>query len=191
MDELITSFDFEPVAWARLPRDVYNFTMAGADSEFVIRRNRLAFDWARIVKRPAIDIKTVDTASEIFGHKMAFPILVAPSSAHGTLHPSGEIGMHEGVVDHDIRALEQFQAANGDQIGRAGPGADEIHASAHSIIPAARDALPKWEDPAHQCIYNNANSPRVRFSAIVPAAILVFWSYTAAAWISWFQATHD
>src|SRR5690242_19191777 len=45
MNELVTALDFEPVAYARLPRDAYDFTALGVEGEFTLRRNREAFDW--------------------------------------------------------------------------------------------------------------------------------------------------
>src|SRR5438046_347033 len=47
--ELQTTFDFEPVAYAKVPRFNYDYTAYGSDSEFTLRRNREAFDWARLV----------------------------------------------------------------------------------------------------------------------------------------------
>ena len=90
MDELVTSFDFEPVAYAKVPRSVYDYMAWGAESEFTVRRNREAFDWVDLVPKTAINTSQVNTASELFGVKLAYPILVAPSAAHAALHPEGE-----------------------------------------------------------------------------------------------------
>ena len=40
-------------------------------------------------------------------------------------------------MKNDIGALEQARGAQGEQVRRAGPGADKVDGPAHSIIPAA------------------------------------------------------
>ena len=97
--EMRDVFDFEGVAYARLPRTAYDFTAYGADSEFTVRRNREAFDWARIVTtNGGADPAKVNCESTLFGQKLAYPILVAPSSGHGALHPDGELATHKGAA---------------------------------------------------------------------------------------------
>lgn len=94
LEELITAFDFESVAYANLPRIAYDYTAYGVEGEFTLRRNREAFDWVELIPRGAgsgiVDKSKVDTTLELFGNKMAFPILIAPSAAHSQLHPEGE-----------------------------------------------------------------------------------------------------
>jgi isopentenyl diphosphate isomerase/L-lactate dehydrogenase-like FMN-dependent dehydrogenase len=94
----LTVFDFEAVFHAKLPRETYDYTSYGADSEFNLRRNRQAFDWVQIVPRTMADASTVKTATEVLGTKMAYPIMAAPSSGHGALHPLGETATHQGTT---------------------------------------------------------------------------------------------
>ena len=82
--------DFEPVAYAKIPRDAYDYTAQGVDGEFTLRRNREAFDWVGIIPRAMVDVSTVKTDTEVLGTKLQFPIIVAPSAAQGQLHPQGE-----------------------------------------------------------------------------------------------------
>ena len=98
IDELVTAFDFEPVAYAKLPREAYDYTAYGVDGEFTLRRNRQAFDWVRLVSRGLVDVSSVQTATEILGVKLAFPILVAPTSGHTQLHPDGETATHKAAT---------------------------------------------------------------------------------------------
>ena len=96
IDELVTAFDFEPVAYAKIPRDAYDYTAQGVDGEFTLRRNREAFDWVGIVPKSVVDVSTVRTETEVLGTRMQFPIMVAPSAAQGQLHPQGEVAMYQG-----------------------------------------------------------------------------------------------
>jgi isopentenyl diphosphate isomerase/L-lactate dehydrogenase-like FMN-dependent dehydrogenase len=98
LGELRTAFDFEPVAYAKLPRDIYDFMMGASDGEATSRRNRRAFDWVSLVPRGLADVSTVDCSSELLGHKLSYPILVAPTAGQGPLHPEGELAMHQGAT---------------------------------------------------------------------------------------------
>jgi isopentenyl diphosphate isomerase/L-lactate dehydrogenase-like FMN-dependent dehydrogenase len=98
MDELLTAFDFESVAYAKLPREAYDYTSYGAAGEFTLRRNRGSFDWVELVPKSVVDVSSVETAAEILGTKMPFPIMVAPSAGHLALHPEGEAATHQGTT---------------------------------------------------------------------------------------------
>jgi isopentenyl diphosphate isomerase/L-lactate dehydrogenase-like FMN-dependent dehydrogenase len=98
MDELKTAVEFEPVAFAKLPRETYTYTAYGSEGEFTLRRNREAFDWVELVPRGVVDVSSVKTATEILGTPMNFPIMVSPSAAHGALHRDGEMATHQGAA---------------------------------------------------------------------------------------------
>jgi 4-hydroxymandelate oxidase len=98
MDELKTAVEFEPVAYAKLPRVTYTYTAYGSEGEFTLRRNREAFDWVELAPRKVVEIGTVKTATEIIGTPMNFPIMVSPSAAHGALHRDGEMATHQGAT---------------------------------------------------------------------------------------------
>jgi isopentenyl diphosphate isomerase/L-lactate dehydrogenase-like FMN-dependent dehydrogenase len=61
-----------------------------------LRRNREAFDWVRIVPKGIADVSSIQTATELLGTKLNFPIMLAPSAGQGQLHPQGELAMYQG-----------------------------------------------------------------------------------------------
>lgn len=98
MDELRTAIEFEPVAFAKLPRQAYDYTAYGAESEFTLRRNREAFDWVELVPKGVVDVSSIQTATEVLGTKMAFPIFVSPTAGHVQLDRDGEAATHQGAT---------------------------------------------------------------------------------------------
>ena len=98
LDELLTAFDFEEVAYAKLPRAVYNYTAHGGAGEFTVRRNREAFEWVAVEPKPSAPSAAVDASTEVLGTPMRFPVMVAPSAAHVALHPSKELGTCRGCA---------------------------------------------------------------------------------------------
>src|SRR5438445_6805219 len=98
MNELMTTFDFEPVAFAKLSRDAYDYTAYGEASEFTLRRNRAAFDWVELVPKGVADVSSIKTSIELLGSKMDYPIMVSPTAYQLQLHPEGEIAMRQGAT---------------------------------------------------------------------------------------------
>lgn len=98
MSELRDVFEFEAVAYAKQSRSAYDYMAYGAEGEFTLRRNRDAFDWVELVPRKIAAVNSIQTALELFGTKMAFPIIVSPTAGHGQFHPDGELATHRGAA---------------------------------------------------------------------------------------------
>ena len=97
-DELRDVFDFEPIFRANVPLAVYDYTAHGTESEFTLYRNRDAFDWVQLIGRGGVAPADVDTSTELFGHRMPSPIMLAPTARQRDLHPDGELGMHRAAT---------------------------------------------------------------------------------------------
>jgi len=97
LNELLTAFDFESVAYAKQPRAAYDYPAYGADSEFTLRRNRQAFDWVELISQRLGSADGPQTSIELFGTKMPYPIIVSPTAGHGQLNPDGEMATHKGA----------------------------------------------------------------------------------------------
>jgi len=123
LTEMTTTFDFEPVAYAKLPREVYDFMAHGGDSEFTLRRNRESYEWVELQPRGLSNAATIETDVELFGMKMPSPIMVAPSSLQGALHPEGEMAMHQGATARNTTMIVSNASSFPiDKIGQAAKG---------------------------------------------------------------------
>lgn len=99
LDEMRDVFDFEAAAYERLDRATYNFTARGGGSEFTTRRNREAFDWVQLVPRAVGPSGPIQTATKVLGTPLQFPIMLAPTAAHGALHPDMEAATYAGCAE--------------------------------------------------------------------------------------------
>jgi 4-hydroxymandelate oxidase len=122
IDELLTTFDFEAVAFAKLPSQTYHYTAHGTESEYTLRRNREAFEWVELVPRAVANVSSIDASTEVLGTSMKFPLMIAPSSGHGALHPDGEVGTHRGATAaSDTPMILSFGASfRGEDVIKAG-----------------------------------------------------------------------
>ncbi|MSV36093.1 MAG: alpha-hydroxy-acid oxidizing protein [Bryobacterales bacterium] len=99
LDEMVTTLDFEEVFRAKAPREIYDYTSYAAEGEFTLRRNREGFSWVDLVPRGVVDVSFIQTATEILGTKMAYPIMASPTSGHGNLHKDGEYATHQATTE--------------------------------------------------------------------------------------------
>ena len=98
LGEMLDAFDFEPVAYAKLPRQTYDFLSYGADGEFTLRRNREAFDWVELLPRTLSAAGKANPASTLLGTKLPFPMLIAPTARHVIFHPDAETATYAGAT---------------------------------------------------------------------------------------------
>jgi 4-hydroxymandelate oxidase len=142
VDEMVTAFDFEPVAYAKILREPYDFMAHGADSEFTLRRNREAYDWVELVARGVTSAAPINTEIELFGAKMPFPIMVAPSSGQGNMHPNGEMEMHIGTTAVNAKMIVSNASSFPiDKIGAAAKGPLWFQLYPKQGLDANRDAI--------------------------------------------------
>jgi 4-hydroxymandelate oxidase len=89
--------DFEAAAKAGLTPAAYAYIAGAAGDELTAARNREAFAEIRLKPRILIDATRLDTSTEILGHKLDFPILLAPVAYQKVAHPEGEVATARGA----------------------------------------------------------------------------------------------
>ena len=95
--ETFNLFDFEGLARQRIPHAAYEYIAGGAGDEITLRWNREAFDAIALRPRVLVDIERIDTSVELFGRRLAFPVLLAPTAFHRLAHPEGEVETARGA----------------------------------------------------------------------------------------------
>jgi isopentenyl diphosphate isomerase/L-lactate dehydrogenase-like FMN-dependent dehydrogenase len=79
------------MARRRLPRMVFDFCDGGAEDEITRARNEAAFaDWA-FLPRPLNGTGSRDLSVELFGERLALPVIIGPTGLSGMLWPQGEL----------------------------------------------------------------------------------------------------
>ncbi|MFN7922558.1 MAG: alpha-hydroxy acid oxidase [Bryobacteraceae bacterium] len=75
----INVHEFEEVAKRKMHKLAYDFIAGGVEDEQTLRANREAFGRVYLVPRFMKDVSNVDTSVEVFGQKMDFPMIIAPT----------------------------------------------------------------------------------------------------------------
>ena len=65
----------------------------GVQDEFTLRANREAFGRFQLRPRRLMDVREIDTSTEILGTELSCPIALAPAGAQKTFHPEGELAV--------------------------------------------------------------------------------------------------
>ena len=185
INELLTSFDFETVAYAKQPRTSYDYPAYGVDGEFTMRRNRQAFDWVELVPKRMAGGSKPDTSTQIFGQKLAFPFIVSPTGSQGLLNPDGDMTMHKGAAAaNTLMAVSNNSSFPFDKVAAAAPSplwvqlypkqqldANKTYldacqsAGAKAVIVTIDQQASSYERNTHD---RNLAGPRSRFGNIKP-----------------------
>jgi 4-hydroxymandelate oxidase len=91
--------ELEEQARARLPQMAWDYYASGADDESCVRRNAEAFAKYPLHYRVLVDVAHRDLATTVLGHRIAMPIIVAPTAFHKLAHPDGELASVRGAGD--------------------------------------------------------------------------------------------
>ncbi len=159
LDEMMNAFDFEPICYANMTLERFDYMQHGDGSEFNLRRDRQAFDWVEIVPGKAIDPKTVDLSTQLLGIDLKYPIYVAPSSGQGALHPDGEMGMYRGATAAGaIMAIASGPSIQHSRIAAAATGPRWNQFYPIPDLDASRDALLQYQDLGTKAIIDHGRS---------------------------------
>jgi L-lactate dehydrogenase (cytochrome) len=74
-----------------LPKPVFDFADGGAEDEWTLRRNEAAFDNLQLVPQTLRGAAERDLSVELFGKKLALPLMIGPTGLSGLFWPDGEI----------------------------------------------------------------------------------------------------
>ncbi len=91
MDELLNLADFEAAALARLPAGIRDYYRGGANDEVALRENRAAWERWQLHFRVLRDVAERDLSTTVLGHRIDWPVMVAPTAYHRMAHPEGEL----------------------------------------------------------------------------------------------------
>ena len=89
--DAINVFDFEPVAFTKVPIAHFAYMATGIDDEVTLRANRTSFLKFQLRPRRLRDVSKVDTSVTLVGSKWKSPIIIAPTGGNKAYDPGGEV----------------------------------------------------------------------------------------------------
>lgn len=80
-------------ARSALPRPVFDYMDGGAEDELALRRSTSAFDQYDVLPRMLVDVSRISTETEIFGRRIPFPLMLAPTGLTRLFHKEAELAV--------------------------------------------------------------------------------------------------
>ncbi|KAL5977183.1 Lactoylglutathione lyase [Asimina triloba] len=121
--EITNVSQYQPLAKERLPKMVYDYYASGAEDQWTLQENELAF--RRILFRPRIliDVTRIDMNTTVLGYKISMPIMVAPTAMQKMAHPEGEYATARAAsAAGTIMTLSSWSTSSVEEVASTGPG---------------------------------------------------------------------
>jgi 4-hydroxymandelate oxidase len=90
-------FDMENVALRNWNQAHWTYISQGVDDELTLRANREGYERLHLRARRLIDVSSVNTQTQLLGHTLPSPVLLAPVGGLGMAHADGDIGVARGA----------------------------------------------------------------------------------------------
>lgn len=158
----IINFDLlEQEAKKAMTPAVYAFIAHASADEWTMRENRRAFnDFPILPHRLAgVSAQKVDLSIDLLGHRLPFPIVVAPMGAHMFAHPDAEVATASGAGLAGT-LYESSGASNKplEDIAKATPGPKWFQLYFNADLGVTRSLLQRARDSGYSAIILTADA---------------------------------
>lgn len=115
--------DLREMARQQLPKMVFDYIDGAAGEEITAKRNREAFNDVHLTPNGLVDVSTRSVGSQLFGSKVAFPVVIGPTGLNGAFWPDGDLALARAAALAEIPfVLSTAATANLDTVSQsAGP----------------------------------------------------------------------
>jgi 4-hydroxymandelate oxidase len=115
----VSVMDFAALAKKKLDPVSWDYLELGGEDEVSLRDNIAGFQRIIIRPRALVDVHKIDLSLELFGQKLAFPIILDPAGGKNCFYPDGE-----NVTARGAAAAKALQITNGgiDKLVESGKG---------------------------------------------------------------------
>lgn len=119
---ILSVADARRAAGRRLPRGLFEYIDRGSEDEVAIAANRSQLDAIRLAPKVLVDVSRPSMETEILGHGLPLPLVVAPTAVAGLAWHDGEIALAKAaaragipfcVSTQSITAIERIAAESG------------------------------------------------------------------------------
>ncbi len=139
----------------------YAFVAGASGAEWTLRENRRAFDDFPILthRLAGIAASDIDLGIDLLGHRLPYPIIVAPVGAHTMVHPDGEVATVTGTAA--AGTLYQSSGASArplEEIANATLGPKWFQLYFNTDVGVTRSLLERARDAGYSAIIITADA---------------------------------
>jgi 4-hydroxymandelate oxidase len=117
---ILNIFELEELAREKLPTVAYDYYRSGAWDEVTLKANREAFEKIKIHYKVLVDVSSRDLSTTVFGQKVDFPMLIAPTAFQKLAHPDGELATARAAVSaNTLMILSSLSTTSIEEVSEA------------------------------------------------------------------------
>lgn len=115
--------DLRQRAKSKLPAPMFHYIDGGADDEWTMRRNTLAFDDWELLPNYLRDIEKIDLRTELLGTSLDLPFLLSPTGMSRLFHHEKEFGASRAAHNHGtLYSLSTLSTTSLEDLAESTPG---------------------------------------------------------------------
>jgi 4-hydroxymandelate oxidase len=154
--------DFEAIAQARLDPAAWDYYAGGADAEWTVAENRRAFDRLALRPRVLVGVDRVETATTVLGHRLALPVLLAPTAFNRLGHPDGEVAAARAAGRAGtVMCCSTIASTALEEIAEAAGGPLWFQLYVYRDREVTRDLVARAESAGYRALVLTVDTPRL------------------------------
>ena len=115
--------ELRKLAARRLPAPMFHYIDGAADDEWTLRRNTRAFDGYEFQPRCLVDVAKIDASTTVFGERIEWPFLCAPTALSRLFHYEGERAVARAAhAAGTFYSLSSFSSMSIEEVAKQSPG---------------------------------------------------------------------
>eukprot|EP00850_Spirogloea_muscicola_P016553 SM000135S26997 [mRNA] locus=s135:162876:166021:+ [translate_table: standard] len=160
--DAVNLLEFEKLAKEKLPKMVFDYYASGAEDQWSLKENRSAFERIRLRPRILIDVSVQDIRTEILGHKLSMPIMVAPTAMQRMAHPEGELATARAASKAGTAmVLSSWATSSVEEVASVGPGTRFFQLYVYKNRKVVEQLVRRAERAGFKAIALTVDTPRL------------------------------
>lgn len=152
--------EYREAAQHRLSQAAYDYYASGAHDQVTLGENQRAFERLKLHYKVLVDVSRRDTTCEVLGHRLRFPVLVAPTAFHGMADPEGEVATARAAAEAgSLMVLSTLSNQPLEQVGQAAPGRLWFQLYVYRDRQATQDLVARAEAAGAKALVLTVDAP--------------------------------
>jgi len=158
--QLINISDFEKFAKEKLPQMAYDYYSSGANDEITLRENIEAYKRIFLKYRVLVDVSNIDMSTEVLGHKISMPLMIAPTAFHKMAHSDGESAVAKAAAAAGtIMILSTLSNSDVEDVVKASAGPVWFQLYVYKDREVTKDLVKRAEEAGCRAIVLTVDAP--------------------------------
>jgi isopentenyl diphosphate isomerase/L-lactate dehydrogenase-like FMN-dependent dehydrogenase len=158
--QLVNISDFENLAKEKLTQMAYDYYSSGANDEITLRENIDAYKRIFLKYRILVDVNKLDMSTEVLGHKISMPVMIAPTAFHKLAHTEGEVAVSKAAgAAGTIMILSTLSNSDVEEVVKASTGPVWFQLYVYKDREVTKELVRRAEDAGCKAIVLTVDAP--------------------------------